>query len=112
MTVFKHKWTPVHEPKMSYHVCLICGIDDVQASVFNTFTCHIAEMRYNSIKITAATEIAKDDTTSAKILGTYEDAFYGNVYTVKPDKCECGAHKIGINKGMAGHSSWCPWTSS
>ena len=23
--------------------------------------------------------------------------------------CECGAAKCGIGRGMAGHSSWCPW---
>jgi hypothetical protein len=23
-------------------------------------------------------------------------------------ECECGAHKIGIENGKAGHSSWCP----
>ena len=31
---------------------------------------------------------------------------------VQPDRCECGAAKIGCGKNAPGHSSWCPWASS
>jgi hypothetical protein len=27
-------------------------------------------------------------------------------------KCECGAAKCGIGRGMAGHSGWCPWRNT
>lgn len=31
-----------------------------------------------------------------------------NPWGYQPEKCECGAHKIGFTQKGPGHSDWCP----